>query len=623
MTPRMKTLWLRLGASSLVLLSFVIEARSKDDEPTVIKDLHYGEVLFYYYQDDFFSAITRLQAAQELGRLPNHEEEADLLLGALYLSYGQHSAAGEIFARLLEGKVDDSVRDRTWFYLAKIWYQRGYLVEAEQALNSIKGKLPKRLAVERPMLLAQIQILDGRYDEAVEVLDSSDSSREWRRFALYNLGIAMIRQGRVDDGARLLERVGAMNANNEEMEALRDKANVALGYAYLQEGKADTAKPLLQRVRLDGPFSNKALLGVGWADSIEERYEKALVPWMELSRRDLLDPAVQESLLAVPYAFGKLSANRQAADHYLDAIEAFTEEMGRLERSIDDIRQGYMLDLLLGEDVGDTAGWFWYLEDLPPTRESQYLYHLLARHEFQEALKSLRDLRFMRRNLTRWTLSLDAFADMIETREVAFAQRLPVVDTRLDQFDLDAMIEQRFEFESRINEIERSGDIVGLATAREQRLWADLQEVEAGLDSVPAGPAVDEARDKLRLLKGVLYWDLSQNYKARLWRNRQAVKKLDLVLKDAQKRWVLVQRARVEMPKRTAEFADRVLALLPRLSSIVDRTDAAIEAQEHYLKQMAIDELEAQRLRLETYLVQARFALASIYDRSADARGVP
>ena len=63
-------------------------------------------------------------------------------------------------------------------------------------------------------------------------------------------------------------------------------------------------------------------------------YRAALAPWLELRQRNILDPAVQESLLAVPFAFGQLGANRQAADYYLDAIDAFNAEIGRMDEAI-------------------------------------------------------------------------------------------------------------------------------------------------------------------------------------------------------------------------------------------------------------------------------------------------
>ena len=51
--------------------------------PQDVKDLHYGDVLFYFYQDDYFDSITRLLAARQLDRIPHTQGEAELLLGGL------------------------------------------------------------------------------------------------------------------------------------------------------------------------------------------------------------------------------------------------------------------------------------------------------------------------------------------------------------------------------------------------------------------------------------------------------------------------------------------------------------------------------------------------------------
>ena len=199
----------------------------------------------------------------------------------------------------------------------------------------------------------------------------------------------------MNDAAALLDGVGQLQTSDEELLALRDKANLALGYAYLQTDQPTNAKPVLQRVRLQGAQSNKALLAVGWADSAETNYREALVPWMELHRRNLLDAAVQESYLAVPYAFAKLNANAQAAEYYNTAIVSYSDESTRIDESIAAIRNGKLLDTLLAQDREGNKGWFWQLENLPQAPESRYLYHLLAGNEFQEGLKNYRDLNFM------------------------------------------------------------------------------------------------------------------------------------------------------------------------------------------------------------------------------------
>src|SRR6185503_15349985 len=193
----------------------------------------------------------------------------------------------------------------------------------------------------------------------------------------------------VEAGARVLDEVGRLDPENPAFDALRDKANVALGYAWLQASRPVEAKPSLQRVRLDGPFSNKALLGVGWSDAETSDYRAALAPWLTLRDRSLLDSAVQESLLAVPYAFAQLGADKQAADHYTDAIDAFNGEIERLTGSIDAIEKGALITELLGEHpdaAPETSGWYWRLEKVPATLESRYLYELLASNRFQEGL---------------------------------------------------------------------------------------------------------------------------------------------------------------------------------------------------------------------------------------------
>ncbi len=104
---------------------------------------------------------------------------------------------------------------------------------------------------------------------------------------------------------------------------------------------------MLQRVRLRGPFASKALLGVGWADAIAGDYRAALVPWLELVDRDLLDSAVQESFLAVPYALGRLEAHGSAVDRYQRALGTFDAEITHLDGAMVRARAGALMPALL------------------------------------------------------------------------------------------------------------------------------------------------------------------------------------------------------------------------------------------------------------------------------------
>jgi tetratricopeptide (TPR) repeat protein len=587
--------------------------------PHVVQDLHYGDVLFYFFQDDYFDSITRLLAAQQLDRIPHTHEEAELLLGGLYLSLGEHVEAGRIFEALLKQNTSEAVRNRAWFYLGKVWYQRGYLEESERALHQVSDKIDPRINAERYMLLAQLMMRQGRYDEAIAALGSWRGAPDWTAYAQFNLGVALVRKGRLAEAIGYLNRVGTIQTRGEELLALRDKANLALGFALLQGQRAAEAKPILERVRLEGPYSSKALLGVGWADAAMGEFKRALVPWLALRKRSLLDSAVQESFLTVPYAYSQLSASGQAAQNYETAIASFDSELKLIDDSIDQIRNGKLLDRLLTDDKKDTLTWYWQLSTLPDAPESRYLYSLLASDKFQEGLKNYRELNFMSRNLDSWSDDVSAFDDMLDTRQAAYNLRVPKADAVLAATDLDALSQKRVDFESRINTIEKSGDVAALGTPEEQQTWARLKRIEDFLAAHPDDPDLAEMREKHRLMKGVMYWRLSESFKARLWNQRRSVKELEAELKETQKRAVLVKQARVGTPLTTGGYASRVAALRSRIDELHQHLAEASDKQNEFLQSLAIRELEGQKLRIETYQVQARYELAAIYDRASSA----
>ncbi len=622
----------RLAAATLLLAACAagVTARADADAsprpgalpPVKVQDLYYGDVLFHFFQDDYFNALTRLTAAQEKGRLQHHADDAELLLGGLYLSLGQHREAGRIFAAVLDRpNVPPAVRDRARFYLGKVWYQRGYLEQAAETL-AVAGKsgLTPEMEAERRMLLAQSLLYQRKYDEAIRSLQGWQGPRAWSAYAQFNLGVALVRSGRFDEGARLLDEVGQLERTSKELEALRDKANLALGYAYLQADRPDAARPVLERVRLEGPLSNKALLGVGWADTAAQQYRNALVPWLELHGRNMLDSAVQESYLAVPYAFAKLGANRQAVDYYEAAIREFGAETGRIDESIAAIREGGLLETIVQNEQRGQMGWFWQLASLPDAPESRYLYHLLARNEFQEGLKNYRMLLFMERNLDAWLTSVDAYDDMLATRKQRFEERLPQVLANLEGVDVEELQRRRTELESRVASAESGADVVALGTAREREIWEQVEQLEAlAAAGDPADPEVAAAREKLRLIKGVTYWQMNEGFRARAWSARKNLREVSQALRETEKRWSLVQEARDAVPDRNGEFAARIERLRPRIDGARAHVAALKSGQAEYLAEIAVDELESQKSRIETYMVQARYALATIYDRAAVA----
>ena len=588
-----------------------------------MQDPHYGDVLFYFYQDNFFEAITRLMAARETGRAKAHAEDGDLLMGGMLLSYGQLEQASGIFRHLLDTSAKPWVRDRAWFYLARVSYERGAPSQAEEALGHIGSSLPERLDAERQILKAQVLMEQNRYDEAAVILKAWKGPADWAGFARFNLGIALLRAGRAEEGTQFLDLVGGQASDDLEQLALRDRANLALGFAEIQAQNPEAARGALRRVRLQGAYSTKALLGLGWASSALDQDRVALVPWLELQKRELIDPAVQESFLAVPYAMARLHANSEAASKYQDAIKTFDDEAQRLDTSIANIRSGKLLKALLAEDKPDQLGAGLHLDKLPDTPESRYLIYLLAARPFQEGLKNYRDLRFLQGNLSQWSSDVPVFSDMLATQKLAYEKRQPAVQQSLKRIDLDAIERQRAAFAERLHGIENSRDAAGLANAVEVRQQASLDAIGKRVEALGDTPEAAALRDQVRLLKGVLIWNLDHDYKLRLWQQKRAQTQLDEAVATAQTQRRAVDEAQQGIPERLASFGQRVGQQTPRIAALSAKTDALLLRQQAFLQDLAVTELVQYKERLRRYSIEARFALAQIYDRAADQPPVP
>ena len=618
-------------ACSLALLAGAVvawTAKAADDPlreapvPTKVRDLDYGDVLFYFFQDDYFESIVRLEADRDFGRFVHHGADADLLAGGLYLSLGLHNEASRVFDKLLAGNVPPAVQDRARFYLARINYQRGHHEEALRQLDRVRGALPGKLEPERRLLEANVLMALGRFGDAATRLAAWTDTTGWSNYARFNLGVAQVRSGDLTQGRIYLEQVGTLVPRNEEQAALRDRANLALGFALLQQHGADDAEVALSRVRLDGPFTNRALLALGWAEANANRPERALVPWLELQQRRVTDASVQESLLAVPYAYVRLASNGQASQFYRQAVDAYATEGRRLGQSIDAIRKPGFLDAVLANVPKDPRpGWFWQLDKLPDAPQTRYLYTLLASHAFQEGLKNYRDLRLMQANLGRWRDSLDAFDTMIDARERAAERREPMREQALAQTDLGPKAAELEQIATRLTTVASQRDLRSLATPAERAQWDALDRIDARLATLPGDAHRAELTERARLLRGTLTWQADHDFKVRVAQAKRDLADARTQLAQAQQHYAGIGAAADIVPRNTAGFAARVAELRRRIDRMGPAIDAAQLAQQRVLADLAVAELQAQQRRLASYATQAQFALAALYDGAASHGG--
>jgi len=139
---------------------------------------------------------------------------------------------------------------------------------------------------------------------------------------------------------------------------------------------------------------------------------------------------------------------------------------------------------------------------------------------------------------------------------------------------------------------------------------------------MPDSPQRESLVAKQRILKGVLAWQLSEAFPARLWRERKGLKELDREVTEGQRLHQRVKVAREDVPVFLERMQRRVTGLGPRVDALHGQIADLMLAQRAHIELLAVRELEERLRRLDTYLVQARYALAAVYDRSARNTGV-
>jgi hypothetical protein len=591
-----------------------------------LRDLYFGEALYHAYQGQYFDALQRLDAelAQhhrvdepELDSLQYHIRQADFSVGDFELRYRMHLRAGRAIKAVLDADVEQPVKNEAAYRLARIEFQKDQPEDALHALERIQGTVPDNIRDDIEFLRANVYLALGRPADAVEVLKRLQNVASLKGFAAYNLGIAQMQAGHSAEGLRQLDKAGQIESRETATAAIRDKSNMVLGSVMLRSEDYAHAQVAFDRVRLEGPYSTRALLSTGWADASARDYQKALVPWGMLIGRDPTDAAVQEAKLALPFAYSKLRVYGRAASLYGQALDSFGKELEKVDASMRSIRSGNFLKALMREEIKQDNVWVVRLRTLPDTPETFYLTELMASNDFQTALQNYLDLEDLHRRLIAWQGGFDAFEDLIRLRRANYEPLLPQVDAHFRELDsqMRLRLEQRDLVQKRLQDILTAPRPPLLATADERVALERLRKIETALKHA-SGPECAGQQARVAHLQGVLTWRLYTEYPERLTQAHKDLHDLNEDVLKLHEQYTAFVRARQAAEHSYSGYGQSIQRLRTRVGQALEHVDTLQARQGHVIEAVAIDELNTRRQRLEAYQVQARYAVADSYDRA-------
>ena len=577
-----------------------------------VEDLAYGQALFHYFQQNELPAITQLLVAKQGSRTQTQIEESELLLADLYYSYGLYRESGMLFSRLQEEDTSAGIKNRVWFNLARLNYDQGQYDTARELLAKIDDVLPVQIESERQYLLTNLYLGNMQYQQAVDASRGITAGSVWRAYADYNLGVSMVENNQFDQGKELLDSLGRMPTDSIEMTALRDQANLALGFSLLRRSKPEAALANFSRIRLQGPLSHKALLGAGWAWSRLDNFDRALVPWLELTRQNSIDIATQEALLAIPTTLEQDRQSQLAVKYFELAADQFDLQLVVLDEVVTSIRQGEVIAALQQNRLVNSPGRFDRAP--PPSVAAPYLYILMASEAFEQEIRRYQELLDIRIMLAHWDGNLPTLDLMLIERRKNFEQKLPLLEQSNDLPTLTNLQRSRENYASKLNDIETRQDYLSLASVDEKQQLQRLDRIALGLNKLRDRKNTDSEADMHRLLSGLLDWQISTDYAPRLWQARKQLHALDRAMLESEQRAQSLAQLTDLSRARFAEFEHRIDGQDARIKNLYERVGKLINRQESRINRLAISAIQQQQQRIIQLRLNARYSVARLYD---------
>ena len=582
-------------------------------------ELAYKNLLFHYYQNDFFTTATLALVQEPSGDYGQKQYEKQRVLAASWLALGVPDEAEKQLVR--------PKNQRTWLpdidndlllALADARAQRNQGIAMEKTLLHLSPVLSARQQDKKNHLLAVYYFNQAQYLQSIHAFKQISVHYPLYPYMQYNLALSQLKAKKEQDAERSLNNSFSQPATSDEALELRDRIAVTLGQFYLNRQQADKAREVFRNVRLQGTQANAALLGLGWSHQQLGQPESALQVWLELANKNASDPLVQHALLLIPAQYETLHAQQQALKGYQQALRRYNEQIKSLDQTRVYLSHHDWLDELQPRTNADDPNEISQTLDLQlPGTAAAYLYQRFASNDFHQTYLRYRQTEELKRALLTEHTRLLA-CDEIISNTPHRQQQLNQQSDRLLALSEAAHAQTR-PLDSLISTLDDKN--VQLATATEKAALQKLEHIHTELQHLPQqGPHAVEIlrlKNKTALLQNAINWSIEYAGPARLSalnRTRQDTQIMQMDLAQNQRR---VAQARESLLNRNMhDYAQRSALLAREFEQLLQTVETLKQQQKQTLQTLALRELDTKKQALDKLLSLTALAMARLQDKT-------
>lgn len=660
---------LNISAQQLSVANNAANYVVKSTAKSVQLEKAYQQVLYEYYQGNFALALTQMAILEQkypngLSKIPEflsgHQAEPELLKGGMSLAYGLDNQAADIFLRLLKNDIAPDVTAYSWLLLGKTYYQKRQFSDAAQAFQQISQDSAQQYFDEptRDNWLYMQSQLHGFLLEQVTGADDipwlqqlSDNSI-YRDYAQYNQALALLQQG---DSQQAITRLSTLSNNEsnfvsrwmgwadpifsavdeqdveDERDAIRDRANLTLGYTLLQNDEPHQAFKVFENIRTDGLDAEPALLGYGWAAAKKNELQTALAIWQRLMLMPQNSEYTLEAYLASAYAYEKAFAPRQSLQFLQLGLQRFQQTLDDLKQAEQLVNQRqFILDLLpntgreqrvkddLNQSLNDKGQKF---------NTTQLFNSVQVSSEFRAGLSALQQSRDLQRQLQSWQQRMQHYHLMLEERQTERRNRAKQILQNRTLEQLPALQTQRNNLAEVIAaaKLQQDGQVF---MSQQSQAWLDrVKRSEKHLATIAQlkkqlgqAPLSESYQRRVQRVAGRLVWQASEAYATNQWQAQKALNQLDDEIAKSQQRQQQLLNQLASKPDFT-EQRHRVSALATRINAEITKSNDLQDALVGQLSDTFKQFIQTHKQKVTHYILQAQVAMVRLNDQSLQKDG--
>jgi hypothetical protein len=570
-----------------------------------LDELLYKNTLYHYYSGDYIAALTKTLINEKRQNI-NNDARSKLLQGGIYLAYGLDYDAKNIFEYMNNESINEDIRNVIWYYLGRDFYNNFDYANTADSLEKITRDSSYKNKQERINILSNVYVYTNNIEKIKILLTEENVSKEDKLYLKFNLAIAYFKNNDRVKSKQLLRDIANLKPSNIEQATISDKAKLHLAnLSFKEKDYKDTIK-YIESMDANGLYSDSAIYLSALSHSIIGNTQKSFTLLNNLKQRESKNIYKYYSILLIARILEKNGSLPEALQVLNTGLSGIVTEKSELDGLLNKIRKNFFLADLAktsdGEIVIANASYKKLVDDLIFNRNFSTLYNNYI------------DLVLLKNTIRHWQNQLPQLTIMLTERDKYFKEKKSKVSMQQFHSKKHQYMDNLNSLANSFKAIQRQPDVEALFTDAESEYADDLDYMEQKVNKLSKQEDMSDFEEKIRIMKGVNYWNAASQYRPRLWQTKSELKETRIAFSTLEKQIESLQQTS-KSEFNYSRYKTDITAMTKRLDGLSILLAAITTRLKEQLILIAAEELDRRFKGIDAYYKAFKFDVARVSDR--------